>query len=186
MTTSRLSRSNSLFLLCVFGTLLASLSSSIAVGAERTSSVGAVQASKYMFSAERVAKALGCQMPVASLDAATKTSLSETFAIRCADGRSMSIRCDNGECGDVQPTAAASSSATMDNRPEKLSASFQALLDGARKGTTTYLAAAREHRRVFESLYPEQRGNPLLNEYFAYMAVPSRSTSKTDRSAGRI
>jgi hypothetical protein len=55
--------------------------------------------SKYQFKAEAFAKANGCAGPAASMNIRTATS--ETFAVTCADGRALSVRCDP-DCRDLQ------------------------------------------------------------------------------------
>lgn len=55
--------------------------------------------SKYQFKAEQFAKANGCVRPAATLNIRTATS--ETFAVSCADGAALSIRCDP-DCRDLQ------------------------------------------------------------------------------------
>jgi hypothetical protein len=52
--------------------------------------------SKYMLSAEQYAKANGCQAPAAAMSLASPGS--ETFAVNCAGGGPMMIRCDYGTC----------------------------------------------------------------------------------------
>jgi hypothetical protein len=55
--------------------------------------------SKYQFKAEQFAKSNGCVRPAATMNIRTATS--ETFAVSCADGAAVSIRCDP-ECRDLQ------------------------------------------------------------------------------------
>jgi len=55
--------------------------------------------SKYQFKAEQFAKANGCVRPAATMNIRTATS--ETFAVTCADGAALSIRCDP-DCRDLQ------------------------------------------------------------------------------------
>jgi hypothetical protein len=55
--------------------------------------------SRYQFKAEQFAKANGCVRPAATMSIRTATS--ETFAVSCADGAALSIRCDPG-CRDLQ------------------------------------------------------------------------------------
>ena len=55
--------------------------------------------SKYMNDAEQFAKANGCSAPVAQMNfAAFGVDNFETFAVACESERSMSVRCDNGQC----------------------------------------------------------------------------------------
>lgn len=64
------------------------------------STAGTVQASKHMFSAERLAKGSGCERPVATMN--IRTVVSETFTVACFNGDALSIRCENGACRVLQ------------------------------------------------------------------------------------
>ena len=55
--------------------------------------------SKYQFTAEQFARANGCVSPAATMN--IKTATSETFAVRCAGGAALSVRCDP-DCRDLQ------------------------------------------------------------------------------------
>jgi hypothetical protein len=55
--------------------------------------------SKYQFKAEQFAKANGCVAPAAAMNIRTATS--ETFAVNCANGAAISVRCDP-DCRDLQ------------------------------------------------------------------------------------
>jgi len=55
--------------------------------------------SKYQFKAEQFAKANGCVRPAATMN--IRTASSETFAVNCADGAALSVRCDP-DCRDLQ------------------------------------------------------------------------------------
>jgi hypothetical protein len=52
--------------------------------------------SKYMFSAERLAKTSGCGQPVATMN--IRTAVAETFTVACSNTDALSIRCENGTC----------------------------------------------------------------------------------------
>lgn len=55
--------------------------------------------SKYQFTAEQFARANGCVSPAATMN--IKTATSETFAVTCANGAALSVRCDP-DCRDLQ------------------------------------------------------------------------------------
>jgi len=55
--------------------------------------------SKYQFKAEQFARANGCVRPAATMNIRTATS--ETFAVMCANGSALSVRCDP-DCRDLQ------------------------------------------------------------------------------------
>ena len=56
--------------------------------------------SRHMFAAERAARALGCEQPVATMN--IQTAASETFTVRCASRDPLSIRCDGSECRELK------------------------------------------------------------------------------------
>ena len=55
--------------------------------------------SKYQFKAEQFARDNGCVRPAAAMNIRTATS--ETFAVTCANGAALSVRCDP-DCRDLQ------------------------------------------------------------------------------------
>jgi hypothetical protein len=57
-------------------------------------------ASKHMFAAERLAKSLGCEQPVSTMN--IQTSTSETFTVRCTSHDPLAIRCDGSECHELK------------------------------------------------------------------------------------
>ena len=56
--------------------------------------------SKRMFNAERLAKAAGCDAPVATVNISVPTY--ETFTVRCSNIDPMSIRCDDSACRELR------------------------------------------------------------------------------------
>jgi len=56
--------------------------------------------SKYMFAAEKFAKAGGCTTPIAVMN--IRTSSSETFTVGCTGGDSVMVRCEDGICRELK------------------------------------------------------------------------------------
>lgn len=80
----------------VSGTLAAGPSVPVQANGESPQGV----TSKRMFSAERFAKASGCELPAATVNITAATY--ETFTVRCSNMDPMSIRCDDSACRELR------------------------------------------------------------------------------------
>jgi hypothetical protein len=56
--------------------------------------------SKYLFSAERLAKGAGCVTPIGTMNVQTPTY--EIFTIACSNGDPLSIRCEGSDCRELK------------------------------------------------------------------------------------